>query len=110
MSLLTYTYSLKANGAVIAEIDCEVDCFVYLSGGEPDIEFHDVRVVGLMRDGSETRTNLTQSDDPALKAIGLSILSELEDDDDLFAEACDRAGIHWSGRGGNDPEGQWRAA
>lgn len=108
MPEISYTHQLKANGSVVAELDCEVDCHVYLENGEPDWTIYEVRVCGLDSDGDETFSDLTKSDDPALIHIGRAILEAVQKDDDVFDRACDAAGIYFDGRNGNDPNGSYR--
>jgi hypothetical protein len=115
MSIRPYNFHLTEDdgGIVIPDIEVEIEYAVKGSAGDPEI---DVQAIWSDRSlynpvarkwTSDGQCDLLSAADTILKAIGLRILSKVENDSDWRAEALEDAGYYHVSRGAGDPETRW---
>lgn len=94
-----YTHDIKDEDGkvIVADLDCEIEVETTFSGGELTIE-----VTGVWIDGAE----LIRSKDPVVRGIGCNIAAAANGSDWLREKVMEDEGIHYVGRGGNDPDGR----
>ena len=110
MPLINYTYQRDTHRAnIIADLDVEIECSVDV-GDDPYVTVHAVYFDAIDRDGHRVRVDLMDTDDLLMKALGRDIADTAENDDWFIEKATEEAGLYWTGRGVNDPSGEWRAA
>ena len=99
MTTIPYTFQRAINGIdVIVDLECELECTVEISGGEPE-----VTVVSV--------TGFSGSDDALALLLAREIITAAQADKEVWDDAIAAADISYRGLGPNDPDGQYvRAA
>ena len=96
-----FTHSIKnENGVgIIHDIDCNVEVDVLKLAEAND---YAIEVIGVWIDGVE----MMRSKSPIISGIGCDIACAAEASEWLREKIYEDEGIHYIGRGGNDPDGR----
>lgn len=92
-----FTAPIKANGKIIAELDCELEIDAEISEADFILTVMRVEVEGV---------DLLSADTSCAVAMGREIASLAERDEILLEKVMIAEGVSYVGLGGNDPDGR----